>query len=183
MPAQPFVGQIAVFPFSIVPSTWALCSGQLLAVIPPDVGPPPTTGQNTALFSLLGHAYGGSEGPPITMALPDLRGRTPIHQGQGAGLSNRAVGQSGGQAQVALDEDELPAHTHAMHAATGEPTTNMPGSSVLPSKGGAYGAADGALMNEDAVTTAGGSQPHENMPPYMVMNYCIALAGVFPPRD
>ena len=165
---SPFVGEIRAFGFNFAPNGWALCNGQLMAI-----------SQNTALFSLLGTTYGGDG--KSTFALPDLRGRAPIHRGQGTGLSNRNQGETGGSEIVTLLESQLPSHTHQVAASTLVKTKN-PGGSVHAS-GGAYGTTPNTAMHPGMVQPAGGGQPHENMSPFLTVNWCIALQGIFPPRN
>lgn len=153
--SEPFVGEIRVFPFNFAPRGWALCNGQLLPI-----------SQNTALFSLLGTFYGGDG--RTTFALPNLQGTTAIGTGQGPGLSPVVIGESGGASTVTLLESQLPAHRHT-HSGAG--TTNRPAPGLLP--------ADGSALTPAAFSP----QPHENMPPYLVANYCIALQGIYPPRS
>lgn len=168
MGAQPFLGEIQIVGFNFAPKGWAMCNGQLLSI-----------SQNTALYSLLGTTYGGDG--TTTFALPDLRGRFPIHAaaGNGPGLSNRDMGEVGGQESVTLLTSEMPQHTHGLPAA-GEQTSDRPGG-LVPAKGGNYGTANsGPSMAPSQVS--GGNQPHENMPPYLGMNFIISLEGIFPAR-
>ena len=166
--SEPFLGEIRAFGFNFAPRGWAMCSGQILPIA-----------QNTALFSLLGTTYGGNG--QTTFALPDLRGRAPVHQGQGPGLSNKSLGEQAGQETHTLIVTEMPAHTHSQPASNAEQDTNRPVNAV-PARGGVYaGSGDGTFM--DANTLAGGSQPHNNMQPYLALNYCIALEGIFPSRN
>jgi microcystin-dependent protein len=166
--AQPFIGQIMLFGGNFAPSGWALCNGQLLSIQ-----------QNTALFSILGTTYGGNG--QTNFALPDLRGRVPMHFGQGPGLSNFTEGQVGGAETVTLTQLQMPTHTHPLNATDADQTTNRPNNAVF-ARGGFYaGTGDGTQMAP--LPTAGGSQPHENHQPFLVMNYCIALLGIFPSRN
>jgi microcystin-dependent protein len=166
--AEPFLGSIIIFGGNFAPRGWAFCSGQILPI-----------NQNTALFSLLGTTYGGNG--QTTFALPDLRGRAPLHFGQGPGLANYDLGQVGGTENVTLLAGQMPAHTHAQPATAGDETTNRPNAAV-PARGGVYaGAPDGS--NLAATTSAGGGQPHANVPPYLALNYIIALEGIFPSRN
>ena len=172
--ADPFVAEIRMFAGNYPPNGWALCNGQLLPI-----------SQNTALFSLLGTTYGGDG--KTNFALPDLRDRSPIHFGQGPGLTNRDPGETGGAAAVALTTGQIPAHTHVAKAAL-SPTTNTPGNgvSLSPSGGGApiYKAlSHPAAMAAQTLSAAGNSQPHNNMQPYLAVTFIIALQGVFPPRS
>jgi microcystin-dependent protein len=166
--AEPFLGEIRAFGFNFAPRGWAMCNGQILSIA-----------QNTALFSLLGTMYGGNG--QTTFALPDLRTRAPMHLGQGPGLSSRTQGEQAGQEVHTLIATEMPAHAHAQPASSGEQDTNRPANAV-PARGGVYAASgDGTVL--DATTASGGSQPHNNMPPYLVLNFCIALEGIFPSRN
>jgi microcystin-dependent protein len=166
--AEPFLGTIIIFAGNFAPRGWAFCNGQLLPI-----------NQNTALFSLLGTQYGGNG--QTTFALPDLRGRAALHFGQGPGLSNYTQGEVAGVENVTLLASQMPAHTHAQPATAGDETTNRPNAAV-PARGGVYAnAADGS--NLAGTTSAGGGQPHENRQPYLVLNYIIALEGIFPSRN
>jgi microcystin-dependent protein len=168
MPA-PFVGEIRIFAGNFAPTGWARCDGQLLPIA-----------QNTALFSLLGYAYGGTAG--VTFALPDLRGRTPLQYGQGQGLTDRQRGQQVGEEAHALTLPEIPAHTHGVAASsTNGVQANASGvmarsPAAIPQFAPDY---DGA-MAVDAVASSGGSQPHNNMQPYLTLNFIICLSGIFP---
>jgi microcystin-dependent protein len=166
--AEPFIGQIILVGFNFPPRGYALCNGQLLSIA-----------QNTALFSLLGTMYGGNG--QTTFALPDLRGRVPNHAGQGPGLSSYTQGQVGGVETVALTSAQLAPHTHSQPATAGDETTNRPNGAV-PARGGVYAnTPDGS--NLAASTSAGGGQPHTNVQPYLTLNYCIALEGIYPSRN
>jgi microcystin-dependent protein len=172
--ADPFVAEIRIFPFNFAPSGWAWCDGQLLPI-----------SQNTALFSLLGTTYGGDG--KSTFALPNLQGRAPMHPGQGPGLSLHDLGETGGSDAVTLLTSEMPAHSHAIQdhdldlAELNAPASNR----VLAqsANGTIYGTAANLVnMNPQALSSAGGDQPHNNMQPYLTFYFCIALQGVFPPR-
>jgi microcystin-dependent protein len=173
--ADPFVAEIRIFPFNFAPKGWAWCDGQLLPL-----------SQNTALFSLLGTTYGGDG--KSTFALPDLQGRAPMHQGQGPGLSLHDLGETGGAESVALLESEIPAHNHSI-GAQNTPLGGVatPGGNTLnrPASGNLYNVANPAptAMSPEGLAPAGGDQPHNNMQPYLTVNFCIALQGVFPPRS
>lgn len=171
--ADPFVAEIRIFPFNFAPKGWAFCDGQLLPL-----------SQNTALFSLLGTTYGGDG--KSNFALPDLQGRAAMHQGQGPGLSLHDLGEQGGEEFVTLLDSENPAHNHGMRAQTVDNAdiTNVTNTSAYaPSAGGTlYQAASNGNMAFQALPVAGNSQPHNNMQPYLTLNYNIALQGVFPPR-
>jgi microcystin-dependent protein len=175
--ANPFVAEIRIVPFNFAPTGWALCNGQLMPI-----------SQNTALFSLLGTTYGGDG--KSTFALPNLQGSAPLQAGQGAGLSLRDLGESGGEQTVTLLETEIPSHTHTLSAkaAVGDRNStvgNVPaeariGRQPLPMYSATGG---GAPMSPEALATAGASQSHNNMPPFLTLNFVIALQGVFPARS
>jgi microcystin-dependent protein len=172
--ADPFVAEIRIYPFNFAPKGWAFCDGQLLPI-----------SQNTALFSLLGTTYGGDG--KSTFALPDMQGNAPMHPGQGPGLSLHDLGETGGAETVTLLESEIPAHSHQL-TGLGAPAnrTNPIGNSIARSSAGTpFQPPAGAPlvpMADVTVTPAGGDQPHNNMQPYLTLNFCIALQGVFPPR-
>ncbi len=172
--ADPFVAEIRVFPFNFAPKGWAWCDGQLLPL-----------SQNTALFSLLGTTYGGNG--KSNFALPDLQGSVPFHPGQGPGLGLYDLGQIGGTETVTLLETEMPAHAHPLQVAAGdEAETNVAtGDALTRSKGGNIYSPNTTLkaLSPQALAPAGGSQPHNNMMPYLTFYFCIALQGVFPPRS
>ena len=183
-----FVGEIRLFPYNFAPQNWALCNGQLMSI-----------SQNTALFSLLGTFYGGNG--QTTFALPDLRGRVAIAPGQGSGLSQRALGETGGEEAVTLTTATMPGHTHTLDAGGSLRGKNAAGDQRSPS--GTVPAAESsgvtatysdaladAPMRAGGVTlggtasasATGGNSPHENRQPLLTLNYCIALTGVFPSR-
>ena len=180
--SSPFVAEIRIFGFNFAPTGWALCNGQLLPI-----------SQNTALFSLLGTFYGGDG--KSTFALPDMQGAAAIHQGQGQGLSLYDLGQTGGTENVTLLQTEMPAHNHSLSVTTGAGTTNVStgnqlgrGASGNPVSGLTQAkiystSAPQTVMSPQGMTPAGGSLPHNNMMPYLTLNYCIALQGVFPARN
>lgn len=172
-----FVAEIRIFSGNFAPTGWAMCNGQLLSI-----------SQNTALFSLLGTYYGGDG--KTTFALPDLQGRVPIQVGQGSGLSDRLQGEMGGAPTVSLLQSEMPVHTHSYKINTNPGTTSEPDISTYPnlSYGRLVTTTDRKEINlystsaDTGQTVIGGSSPHNNMQPYLVMNYIIALQGIFPPR-
>ncbi|GGA12684.1 tail Collar domain-containing protein [Paenibacillus marchantiophytorum] len=174
--SDPFVGEICLFPFNFAPKGWAFCNGQLLPI-----------SQNTALFSLLGTYYGGDG--KSTFALPDLQGRVPMHPGQGAGLSLYDLGQTGGSDTVTLLNAELPIHSHSLQYGATPGSQEAPTGQIWKDTGGrrgalAYtGAVNTAAMGAEAILPSGGGQPHNNMQPYLTLNFCIALQGVYPPRS
>jgi microcystin-dependent protein len=173
--ADPFVAEIRIVPFNFPPKGWAFCDGQLLPI-----------SQNTALFSLLGTYYGGDG--KNNFALPDLRGRSPMQPGQGPGLSLRDLGEQGGQAAVTLLASEMPAHTHALQASPTAPEENghgtpSPEKLLAPSTAAVYGPpGDAVALAAEAISVAGGGQPHQNRQPFLTLNFVIALQGIFPPR-
>ncbi len=174
---QPFLGMIMVFGFDFPPRGWALCQGQILSIA-----------SNTALFALLGTTYGGNG--TTTFALPDLRGRAPIGFGQGPGLSQITLGQVAGEMSHTLTLAELPAHTHTGNVILGSGLANNAngaGNNFAANTGGTSiynsGSAGGNMAANVTFGSAGGGQPHNNMSPYLGVNYCIALQGVFPQRN
>jgi microcystin-dependent protein len=158
-----------MFGGNFAPRGWAFCNGQLLSIA-----------QNTALFSLLGTTYGGNG--QTTFALPDLRSRAPVHFGQGPGLTNRDLGEQGGEETHTLITTEMPAHSHPAGANNSGQTTNRPADAVA-ARGGAYASSADTSMGPASSPPAGGSQPHNNMQPYLAINYIIALEGIYPSRN
>lgn len=170
--ADPFVAEIRIFPFNFAPKGWAFCDGQLLPL-----------SQNTALFSLLGTTYGGNG--KSNFALPNLQGRAPMHPSQGPGLSLHDLGESSGSETVTLLLTEIPVHVHGYNVSTQLGLENIPGGQELAQGDGVnLYAAPGQLvqMAAPSLTAAGGDAPHNNMMPYLTLNFCIAMQGVFPPR-
>ncbi|MBT8160015.1 MULTISPECIES: phage tail protein [Arthrobacter] len=167
--SEPFLGEIRLVGFNFAPTGWALCNGQIMSI-----------SQNTALFALLGTMYGGNG--VSTFALPNLQGRAALHNGQGPGLSNYSQGQVGGTETTTLLTSNLPPHTHpGMFASTNE-TTDRPSAGMAPAPGGSYGPPDSGVPL--APTQASGSGlPFNTMQPYLVLNYIIALQGIFPSRS
>jgi len=166
---EPFIGQIQAFGFNFAPQGWAKCDGQLLPI-----------SQNQALFSLLGTTYGGDG--RTTFALPDLRGRVPMNYGQGPGLSNHPIGQKSGLENVTLTIAEMPSHGHSLH---GIKKMDQIGGTKHGVVRNDYAPSDGTptvSLGTDTVIPTGGGQPHTNMQPYLAINYCIALTGIFPSR-
>jgi microcystin-dependent protein len=173
--SDPFVAEIRMFPFNFPPKGWAFCDGQLLPL-----------SQNTALFSLLGTTYGGDG--KSTFALPDLQGSAPMQSGQGQGLSDRFLGEQSGTETVTLLISEIPIHTHNVMAVGSLANLNAPGPTraLARSSGGTiYQPVTNqnlVQMAPQSLSPAGGSLPHNNMQPYLTVNFCIALQGVFPAR-
>jgi microcystin-dependent protein len=170
-----FVGEIRIVGFNFAPRGWAFCNGTIMAIR-----------QNTALFSLLGTNYGGDG--RVTFALPNLQGAATIGAGQGPGLTERVVGEAGGSATVALIAQQIPIHTHVS-------ACNSAGNQSSPSSHACatakvqrqtinlYSSTTNAAMNAASQAVVGGSQPHNNMPPHLALNFCIALQGIYPPRS
>src|SRR5690606_21995497 len=171
---EPYIGQVCLFGFNFAPKGWAQCNGQLMSIA-----------QNTALFSLLGTTYGGDG--KTTFALPDLRGRVAISQGHGSGLADYAMGEVGGTESVTLNTAQIPAHTHTgvLHASSGAVNQEEANGHLLAESAIYTDATANQVMNAAAVTinATGGNQSHNNMQPFLALNYCIALVGVFPPRS
>jgi microcystin-dependent protein len=171
--SDPFIGEIRMAGFNFAPVGWALCQGQLLSIA-----------QNSALFALLGTQFGGNG--QTTFGLPDLRGRLPIHYGQGPGLSPRSMGELFGEEQVILLPAQMPGHSHGLVAATDGERRDSPAGNLLASgEADLYSraGADPVAMAGTAIGAAGGSQPHGNLQPYLCLNFIIALEGIFPPRN
>jgi microcystin-dependent protein len=171
---DPFVAEIRIFPFNFAPKGWAFCDGQLLPI-----------SQNTALFSLLGTTYGGDG--KSNFALPNLQGRAPMQPGQGPGLSLHDLGETGGSEAVTLLASEVPSHTHTLNASSQPGEDPSPGGEALARSVGAALYQTNVSQNlvpmaPETLAPAGGGQPHNNLQPYLTLNFCIALQGVFPPR-
>jgi microcystin-dependent protein len=164
--AEPFLSEIRIFSFNFAPKGWALCNGQLLPI-----------NQNQALFSLLGTTYGGDG--EVNFALPDLRERVPLHEGHG-----HTLGERGGEPAHTLSIAELPVHTHVVMASPTNGDTAVPTDNFLGPGGNLY-AGSGALTTlvPSTVPNVGGSQAHLNMQPFLVLNFCIALQGIFPSQN
>lgn len=173
--SSPFVAEIRVFAFNFAPTGWAFCNGQLLPI-----------SQNTALFSLLGTNYGGDG--KSTFQLPDLQGRAPMHAGYGSNGSPHELGEASGSESVTLLQSEIPSHTHTLQDSSEDGTqgTLASGVSLSNSVGGqlyrANPSADSVTMAPQSVGIVGEDLPHNNMQPYLTLNFCIALQGIFPPR-
>ena len=168
---EPFVGEIRMFAGPFAPRGWAFCDGQILNI-----------SENSALFSLLGTTYGGDG--RTTFGLPDLRGRTPLHAGQGPGLSNYLPGASGGMEKAPLSIVNLPSHTHQVNCAAGDADASEPSGKTLASGQMIYGEAEGSTnMAQDMISETGQNQPVPIMQPYLAVNFIIALEGIFPSRS
>ena len=169
-----FLAEIRIFPFNFPPTGWAFCDGQLMPI-----------SQNTALFALLGTYYGGDG--KSTFALPNLQGAAPMQTGQGQGLSERFLGEMSGSESITLLVSEMPFHTHTLLAGPDPANAQIPTDTVCltrSSGGNAYSTVTTGLvtMAPQVLTPAGGSLPHNNMQPYLTLNFCIALQGIFPQR-
>ena len=169
--SEPFLGEIQMFGFNFPPRGWAHCDGQILPI-----------NQNQALFSLLGTTYGGDG--RTTFALPDLRGRTSVHPGQGAGLSNIVLGQKFGATEITLATANLPPHSHTVRCKNDEGNSEEPAGHFIAQDGedGFAEEADASMAN-DAVTNTGGGQPLSIRNPYLGIYHAIALVGIFPSRN
>jgi microcystin-dependent protein len=173
VPQNPFLGEIFASASNFAPQGYAFCDGTVLSIQ-----------QNPALFSLLGTTYGGNG--INTFALPDLRGRVGVMFGQGNGLSPYNLGDSSGSESVSLNILQMPQHNHLLNVGTANGSSASP-ANAAPAKSSqadkVYGAANGAVMAGNTIATSGGNQPHENRPPFLALNYYIALQGIFPVRS
>jgi microcystin-dependent protein len=161
--AEPFLSEIRIMSFNFAPKGWAMCNGQFLPI-----------NQNQALFALLGTTFGGNG--QTTFALPDFRGRVPIHVGSG-----HTLGEKGGEQVHTLTPPEMPTHTHTLNGATTSATAANPANAVLAPVNNLYHSPTNlATMNPASVSNTGGSQAHQNMQPYLTLTFCIALQGIFP---
>jgi microcystin-dependent protein len=171
---ESYLGQIMLFAGNFAPVGWAFCNGQLMPI-----------NQNQALFAIIGTIYGGDG--VTNFALPDLRGRAPIHFGQGQGLQNYDLGEKGGTETVTLNSSEMPAHTHAFGLGCDTNpggTVSSPANAYLCAQDpGIYSSTSNAQMSTGVCQPAGGNQPHENRAPFLAMNYVIATQGIFPSRQ
>ncbi|HEU4743284.1 MAG TPA: tail fiber protein [Meiothermus sp.] len=169
--ADPFVAEIRIFAGNFAPTGWALCNGQLMPI-----------SQNTALFSLVGTNYGGDG--RTTFGLPNLQGRAPMMWGQGTGLTLRDIGEAGGEETVTLLQSQIPSHNHVVQAVNDlADSSNPSGSLARATNLQVYAAAaPNAALSPQAIGLAGNNQPHNNLQPYLVLTFIIALQGIFPPR-
>jgi microcystin-dependent protein len=172
--ANPFLAEIRIFPFNFAPKGWAFCNGQLMPL-----------SQNTALFSLLGTTYGGDG--KSNFALPNMQGSAPMHPGQGPGLSLHDLGETGGSDTVTLLQSEMLAHSHGLTASNRQGTDQSPVNELFAGGIGGisqYAAAGSNVqISPNAIAPQGGGQPHNNLMPYLTLNFCIALQGIFPARS
>jgi microcystin-dependent protein len=173
--SEPFIAEIRIFAGNFAPRNWAFCNGQLLPIA-----------QNTALFSLIGTTYGGDG--RTTTALPNMQGRAPMHPGSGPGLTSRRLGERGGTETVTLTESQMPQHTHSLMAANVPASANAPSNTTALARsaaGSAYyqgGTAD-ATLDTGALLATGGGQQHNNLQPFLTINFIIALQGLYPSRS
>jgi len=175
--ADPYIGEIRMFAGNYAPMGWATCDGQILPIQ-----------QYTALFAILGTTYGGNG--TTTFGLPDLRGRAPIHMGAGNGLTPRQIGQNGGAEKVTMTSAQMPAHNHVVNASSQEAGGNNP-ANMVPAVAvdgneapvSVYSTAGNTTMSPQMISQAGQGQPHDNMQPFLCVNFIIALEGEFPPRS
>jgi microcystin-dependent protein len=166
--AEPFLSEIRIFSFNFPPKGWAFCNGQFLPI-----------NQNQALFSLLGTTYGGNG--QTTFALPNLRGQVPIHEGDG-----HTLGEQAGSSAVTITQQTMPQHLHVMQGTTQDANGPVPTNNLLGKANNLYQSPNSGgfvALNPAAVSNVGGSQPHNNMMPYLVLNFCIALQGIFPSQN
>jgi len=165
--SEPFLSEIKIVSFNFPPKGWALCNGQILPI-----------NQNQALFALLGTTYGGNG--QTTFGLPNLRGRVPIHMGNG-----HTLGEAAGSTSVTINIQQMPTHIHAFNATNNDSTATSPDPNLVIAKAPSpiYGAAGNLVAMAQTVSSVGGSQPHNNMMPYLVLNFIIALQGIFPSRN
>ncbi len=172
--SEPFIAEIRIFAGNFAPRSWAFCNGQLLPI-----------SQNTALFSLIGTTYGGDG--RTTTALPNLQGRAPMHPGRGPGLTDRRLGERGGVEQVSLTETQLPSHAHAIRAVSSQGNTDTPEGNTYADTGDTNtfqtDTSSGLVAMGATSQNQGGGQSHNNMQPFLTLNFIIALQGLYPSRS
>jgi microcystin-dependent protein len=170
--SNPYVGEIRMFGGNFAPQGWMFCDGSILAIA-----------QNEVLFQLIGTTYGGDG--QTSFALPDLRGRAPLHQGTGPGLSTRVIGEQGGSETVTVTTSQMPQHTHTLKASSGLSTGAAGAGGVLAASSvNIYGSGPPTTpMAVQGISAQGGAQPHENMAPYLAISYIISLFGIFPSQS
>jgi microcystin-dependent protein len=168
--SQPFIGEVRAVGFTFAPVSWATCNGALQSIA-----------ENSTLFNLIGTTYGGDG--QSTFALPDLQSRIPVHQGSN-GVSTYVIGATGGVENVALTVNQFPTHTHQLLGSSADAGTNVPTCNTLGSSVGIYTAGAPAIaMNNAMIGSSGGGQPHNNLQPYLVLNWIIALFGIYPSQS
>jgi microcystin-dependent protein len=160
--STPFLAEIRIISFNYAPRGWAMCNGQILPIA-----------QNQALFALLGTTYGGNG--TTSFALPNFQGRTPLHPGAGF-----VLGQQGGEEAHILSISEMPAHNHPVSASSAPASVGSPANNSWPAAAAAYALSSNTSMNPASISSTGSSQPHNNLQPYLVLNFVIALQGIFP---
>ena len=168
--STPYIGEVKIISWNFAPNGWAFCNGQLLAI-----------NQNQALFAILGTFYGGNG--TTNFALPNLQGCSPVHVGTGADGQVINLGQSGGEASHTLVIGEIPTHTHTPLGSSATPSGGPAGNLWAPHSSADYALTQNIQMNGACLANTGGSQPHQNMSPYLVLNFIIALSGIFPSRN
>lgn len=178
--SDPFIGEIKIFAGNFAPYGWAFCNGQIMQVY-----------QNTALFALIGNYYGGDG--KTTFALPDFQGLAPMHQGAGPGLTPRRLAENGGNQNITLGQQQMPYHSHPLQCSSGNGASTNPQATVpaaIQGQRGQLGApayvqspVNLVPMNDSTLSPAGENQPHNNMQPFLALNFIIALQGIFPPRS
>jgi len=167
----PYLSEIRIYSFNFAPRGWAMCNGQLLAI-----------NQNQALFALVGTFYGGNG--TTNFQLPNLQGRVALHMGSDSSGNSYTIGQQGGEAQITLNSFEVPAHSHEVSGVSNSANQASPvGHTWAASLDEPYAPTPGVSMNPNSVSSTGGSQPHTNMAPFLTLNFCIALQGIFPSRN
>jgi len=169
---MPYVGEIRMFAGNFAPVGWLFCQGQQLSI-----------SENEVLFQLIGTTYGGDG--QVNFALPNIQGRTMLHQGQGPGLSSRVLSETGGTETVTLTTNQMPSHTHGVAGHSGaeksaSPTGKIPGTTAATAPVYTGTATSAKTLPSNALSSTGGSQPHNNLQPYLVMKCCIAVQGIFP---
>lgn len=170
--SEPFLAEVRIVGFNFAPRGWAFCDGQILPI-----------NQNQSLYSLLGTTYGGDG--RTSFALPDIRGRVPIHVGRSEGGTDHREGQKSGEETHTLSGAEMPQHSHGTNGTTNTASEATPTTSLLPggNSGQPYATSGTLTMGSNTIVNVGGGQAHNNMQPYLAMNYCIALRGLFPSRN
>lgn len=173
--ADQFIGEVRAFPYTFAPQDWAFCNGQIISIM-----------ENQALFSIIGTYYGGDG--RVTMGVPNLQGRIPVHFGQSPGIQSVQLGQFDGQPLTQLSSSQLPSHVHSINVLVDQERETTPDNDLFPAliPANAFykrSFTPNLTMNESSINVSGSSSPHENRQPYLVMSYCIAVDGIYPPRN